>query len=130
MACNIREILAEVGAQPNIGAYHIWLAMYGVLCRILQQFEPMAACDIKLALQEVGCCDNSSQYQLLLAIFGKLCQVLTAIETGGIQTLSCITCSDVDPVAEPACSCAFHMNRALSTLWYWDSNDSTWYKFG
>lgn len=43
---------------------------------------------------------------------------------------SCFTCSAVDPVAVPACTCALHLNLTDSTLWYWDNTVPTWYKFG
>lgn len=127
MACNVREVIAEIGALPSVGQYQLGLAIYGMLCRILQNFDPVADCSITASLAELGCCDKPSPYDLLRAVFGKLCQIETAIQEGGSSTATCLTASDVDPVADPGCELAFHHNRITRMVWEW--NGTTWVEF-
>lgn len=76
-------------------------------------------------LDEANClnCFTAGQLQLIIA------QLLFDIAgDGGGSTDSCLTCSDVDPVAAPTCTCALHINRATGSLFYWDGNLSIWIK--
>jgi hypothetical protein len=77
-------------------------------------------------LDEAGCLNCFTPYQLQLIQTQLLMGILAG--GGGGTGSSCLTCSDVDPVAAPTCDCAMHINRATGSLFYWDANLSIWIK--
>lgn len=122
--CDINGSLAVVGAQPNnIGVFKVWLAVFGKLCEINQQYDEMASCDINEAIGRAGCCPDASPFKMLQAIYGKLCDVEDAIEGNPpADCCECFTASESDPVDTPPAGCdlAIHKNYLNNSLWIYD----------
>lgn len=122
--CSINGSLALVGTQPNnIGVFQVWLAIFGKLCEINQQYDDMATCDINSAIARAGCCPDASPYKMLQAIYGKLCDVEDAII--GNAPVNCCECFKAEPndpgwVPTAACDLALHQNLATGSFWYYD----------
>lgn len=93
-----------------------------LLCRILQESDPMAECDVSSLLTAAKCYSCLSDQQLSMLQTQLLCEILNAGGTGS----SCLLCGAVDPVNAPSCDCALYYNRATQSFWYWDSGGPAW----
>lgn len=90
-----------------------------LLCKILQNVNPMASCDIQSLLDSGKCFACVPPQQLTIIQTELLCEILQAGGTGG---QGCILCGTSDPVDSPkaACDCALFYNRTNGSFWYWD----------
>jgi hypothetical protein len=94
-----------------------------VLCRILNQLDPMA-CNISDLLAE-------SQEYLFLGT-REMAAVQTALlcliyhQSSGPTTGGSVIIDTVDPVADPGMESQLWINRTTGGVWYWNDTTDSW----
>lgn len=97
-----------------------------LLREILLSVSPMADTSPQALMNSAACLACLNPGQLAIIQTQLLCDLVTAINNISVGS-SCVSCSALDPVAVPAgCTCAFHVNTATSSLWYWNAGTATW----
>jgi hypothetical protein len=123
-SCDINGSIAVANLMPNnAGIFKVWVAIYGKLCEINQQYDDMATCDINDAISRAGCCVDASPFKMLQAIYGKLCDVEDAIEGNApVDCCECFRAEEGPPLWTPSAGCdlALHQNLLNGTFSYYD----------
>jgi hypothetical protein len=121
--CTTSDLLQEAACFSCLSPIQLELIQTAMLCRILQNVDPMANCDVNTLLESANCFTCLFPFQLQVVQTQLLCEILNS---GGGLGSSCLLCGDSDPVETPLCECALYYNKSTSSFWYWDSNLSIW----
>jgi hypothetical protein len=95
-----------------------------LLCKILQENDPMATCDPSSLLEDAKCftCLPPNQQQAIQTQL--LCEILHSGGTGS----TCIVCLDEgeEPSDPATCDCSIAYNNS-GQFWFWNSLTSSWF---
>lgn len=123
--CNMQELMSAANCFANSTTQVLTILQTTLLCKILQNVNPMASCDIQSLLDSGKCFACVPPQQLTIIQTELLCEILQAGGTGG---QGCIVCHDnFSPDPPPVgCDCALQYGRLDSYLGYWDSVALQW----
>jgi hypothetical protein len=98
--------------------------MLALLCKLVQQNNPMATCDPTILMQEANCFMCLKPNQMQAVMLQLLCEILQGGGSGG----TCIVCIAADgaPVDPATCPCSIAYN-SIGQFWFWDSLTASWF---
>jgi hypothetical protein len=121
--CTTSDLLQEAACFSCLSPQQLELVKAVLLCRILQNNDPMASCDVQSLLDNANCFSCLFPFQIQLIQTQLLCEILSS---GGAAGDSCLMCGAADPVAVPTCDCALYYNRSTGSFWFWDAPFVAW----
>jgi len=128
--CDItpQEALDDAKCFACLTPYQLMQVTVSLLCKILQEYNPMATCDPNTLIADAKCFDCLLPYQLQLVTVQLLCEIKNTInDSGGGSGTGCVLCGDTDPREAPEdCECAVYYDRATGRLWYWNDTTTAW----
>jgi hypothetical protein len=127
MACltTPQEALDDSKCFACLTPYQLQQVIASLLCKILQQYDPMATCDLQSLLNDAKCFACLSPYQLQLTIVSLLCELNQSVGTG-ISGVTGVFSGVGAPVADPGIPSATYYDTSTGAFYYWNNVTSTW----
>jgi hypothetical protein len=122
-ACDLTELMPESGCYLCLSDNQMRAVQIVLLCRILQQLDPMASCDVSDLLADAHEYLYLGVRELLAIQVALLCGIST---TAGELGASGVHIDTVDPVADPGVDSQIWVNRTSGQVWYWNDGTGTW----
>lgn len=95
-----------------------------LLCRILQNLDPMAICNVSALLADGACFNCLDARQLEIAQAQLLCEIAhiqaTAASSG-------VMSGAVDPTDDPLVESMVYYNTTTKSFWIWNDPAGVWY---
>lgn len=122
--CSVQDLMAVANFFNGLTGYQLALISTSLLCKILQNSNPVATCDVSSLLNDARCFECLTPYQNALIQSQLLCEILNA---GGSSGAGCLLCSAAsNPVNPPTCDCALFYRRDTGAMWFWDVGLGQW----
>lgn len=122
--CELTDLLPETNCYLCLSDKHLEAVKAVLLCKILQELDPMATCNISDLLTE-------AQEYLFLGV-REMQAVQTALlcliyhQGAGTGGVGGVVIDTVNPVADPGVESQIWVNRTTGGVWYWNDTTGSW----